>query len=185
MRILVASDIHGSASAAEETLAACPSFDLLALCGDYLNHGPRNPLPDGWNPRGVADALNPLAAKIAAVRGNCDSEVDEMVLSFPCLAPYTNIFADGLRIFVHHGHLFGRERLLGLLPRGTLVVSGHTHVPVLEEEGGLVFLNPGSVSLPKDGSGRSFAVVETSPGLARVSVRALSGGIVSERELRL
>ena len=187
MKILAISDIHGSSSALETALSSFPC-DILLLCGDYLNHGPRNPLPEGWNPKRVAEILNPLAGKIACVRGNCDSEVDEMVLSFPCLNAYTSLFfpnsteskSGGLklngRIFVHHGHQYDREKLKKWLPEGTLVVSGHTHVTVLEEDGGLLFLNPGSISLPKCDDGRTCATIETDErGIRKISICSIDG----------
>ena len=185
MKILVLSDIHGSADCLNTALSSFSGFDILLLCGDYLNHGPRNPLPDGWNPKGVASILNPLAEKIIAVRGNCDSEVDEMVLTFPCLNAYTNLFFPTAerklngRIFVHHGHLYDREKLKTWLPKGTLVVSGHTHVTLMEEEGGLFFFNPGSVSLPKCDDGKTCGLIETDDcGLSRICIYTIEGKLI-------
>ncbi|WP_147614019.1 phosphodiesterase [Treponema pectinovorum] len=161
MKYLVVSDIHGS----EESLAKVfknfqSEVDFIILCGDYLNHGPRNPLPEGWNPKGVAAILNEHKNRIIAVRGNCDSEVDEMVLEFPCLASYTNILDCEKRIFVHHGHLYERQKLESWLTKGTLIISGHTHITVLEESNGFFYLNPGSISLPKCEDGKTCATVE-------------------------
>ena len=185
MNILVISDIHGSAAALKTTLDSFPDFDMLLLCGDYLNHGPRNPLPDGWNPKETAAILNANAEKIACVRGNCDSEVDEMVLSFPCLASYTNIFLpprpgqsgeNPNRIFVHHGHLYDREKLSSWLPPNTLVVSGHTHVTVLEKDNGLVYFNPGSISLPKCGDGKTCGLIRTDErGVSEIRLCSIGG----------
>ena len=191
MKILVLSDIHGSASALKTALGNLGSdADLLLLCGDYLNHGPRNPLPEGWNPKEVAEILNSNQGRIVCVRGNCDSEVDEMVLTFPCLNAYTNLFFPtetknqksfcfNGRIFVHHGHLYEREKLKKWLPEGTLVVSGHTHVTVLEEDGGLLFFNPGSVSLPKCDDGKTCGVIETDAfGIKSVSLFSIEGKLL-------
>lgn len=184
MKFLVISDIHGSEGCLKTALASFPDFDMLVLCGDYLNHGPRNPLPEGWNPKGVAEILNPLSGKIACVRGNCDAEVDEMVLSFPCLSPYANIFAGGGRIFVHHGHLYERERLLSWLPEKTVIVSGHTHVALLEEDGGRIFFNPGSISLPKCPEGKTCGTIESDcSGIRRVALHSIEGKLL--REIRL
>ena len=103
MKYLVISDIHGSAESLEKALDCFgKQADYLLLCGDYLNHGPRNPLPEGWNPKQVASVLNENKERIICVRGNCDAEVDEMVLEFPCLAAYTTVFDSNIRIFVNH-----------------------------------------------------------------------------------
>lgn len=201
MVIQVISDIHGSVT---DLRAALDGFtntygeaDLLLLCGDFLNHGPRNALPAGYDTKATAALLNENAKRIVCVRGNCDSEVDQMMLSFPCLAPYTNLFfgnaaantflADTAcnRVFVHHGHLHDRPQLAGWLPQGTLVVSGHTHVPVLErdETTGLVFFNPGSISIPKDEKGKTFGVIETdASGIARILLCNLAGKEITRLE---
>ena len=194
MLIQVISDIHGSASDLEQALGAFQAKkpDLYLLCGDFLNHGPRNPLPAGYDTKAVAAILNGLKERIVCVRGNCDSEVDQMMLDFPCLAPYTSIFVgegrtagggEGCsRIFAHHGHLYDRAQLASWLPAGTLVVSGHTHVTVLERdaETGLVFLNPGSISIPKCGDGKTCALIESNgSGVRRITLCGIDG-----RELR-
>ena len=192
MKILVISDIHGSSEALRTVLKSFPEFDLLVICGDYLNHGPRNPLPEGWNPKETAEILNSLADKIVCVRGNCDSEVDEMVLSFPCLAAYTNIYlapnkaGDGRqnRIFVHHGHLYDREKLKSWLPEGTLVISGHTHVTVLEKDGNMTFFNPGSISLPKCPDGKTCGIIEASEtGSIKITLHSIEGKPIRSLEV--
>lgn len=161
MKYLVISDLHGSADSLEQALKSFgDEVDFIIACGDYLNHGPRNPLPDGWEPRDVASILNENKSKMIAVRGNCDSEVDEMVLDFPCLASYTNILDSGKRIFVHHGHLYDRQTLESRLTKGTLIISGHTHVTVLEQSNGFFYLNPGSISLPKCDDGKTCALID-------------------------
>lgn len=189
MKILVLSDIHGSSLSLETALKSF-DFDLLLLCGDYLNHGPRNPLPDGWNPKEVAEILNKNQEKIVCVRGNCDSEVDEMVLTFPCLNACTNLFFGDLknagvhRIFVHHGHLCDRPKLKSWLPKGTLIVSGHTHVTVLEEDEGYYFFNPGSISLPKCADGKTCGLIETDDnGIRSVSLCTIEGKTLREMKL--
>jgi len=195
MKILVISDIHGNSKTLKTALDSFPDCDLLLLCGDYLNHGPRNPLTEGWNPKEVAEILNPLASKIVCVRGNCDSEVDEMVLTFPCLNSYTNImvvepvettkkFFNG-RIFVHHGHLYSKEKLKSWLPKGTLIVSGHTHVTVLEKEDDYIFFNPGSISLPKCDDGKTCGIIETDEkGIKSISINSIEGKLIRKMDLQ-
>ena len=160
VKYVIASDIHGSAAWCERLVQAVGEErpDAIILLGDLLYHGPRNPLPDDYDPAAVAAQLNALADSIVAVRGNCDSEVDQMMLDFPCMADYA-LVADGRRkLFCTHGHVFAPEAP-PRLAAGTLFVSGHTHVKVDEERDGLRFVNPGSVSLPKDGS-HSFALYQ-------------------------
>ena len=184
MLIQVISDIHGSAPDLQAALDAFSARkpDVLLLCGDFLNHGPRNDLPAGYDTRKTAALLNAHKDKIICVRGNCDSEVDQMMLEFPCLNAYTTLFfgAGGAklngRIFVHHGHLYDRAQLKKWLSAGTLVVSGHTHVTVLEEEDGLFYFNPGSISIPKCADGKTFGAIETDGGgIARISLCSLDG----------
>ena len=158
MNIVIASDIHGSAEWCRKLVAEIEAEapDQVILLGDLLYHGPRNPLPDGYAPAEVAGMLNGLAERITAVRGNCDAEVDQMMLDFPCMADYA-LVADGDRkLFCTHGHVFAPEEPPRLV-EGTLFLSGHTHVKVDEVRDGIRFVNPGSVSLPKDGT-HSFAV---------------------------
>lgn len=160
MKLVIASDIHGSAIWCERLMEAVEEFapDQLVLLGDLLYHGPRNPLPDGHDPARVAGLLNAWAPHIIAVRGNCDAEVDQMMLGFPCLADYAEIIDEGshatTRLFLTHGHLWKPEDMPPVA-QGSVVLSGHTHIKCDRREGALRFLNPGSVSLPKDGS-RSY-----------------------------
>ncbi len=186
MTIQFISDIHGDAADLRRALDsfAGENPDLIVLCGDYLNHGPRNPLPDGWSPKEVADILNAISQKIVAVRGNCDCEVDEMMLNFPCLCASTNIFVQNRRIFVHHGHLYDRKKLSTWLPCGTLVVSGHTHVALFEEENGIFYLNPGSISLPKSQDGKTFASLKIeSNANAQISLCSISSETIWTKNL--
>ena len=138
----------GSIIALERVLTQLEPWqpDHYLLLGDLLNHGPRNPLPEGYNPAAVADRLNELAPQIIAVRGNCDSEVDQMLLRFPITAPYNQLLVDERRWFVSHGHLYRPDEVQ--LPEGSLFLSGHTHVPVLEWQGERVLMNPGSICFP-------------------------------------
>ena len=188
MKFLILSDIHGSASCLETALASFEeSCDALILCGDYLNHGPRNPLPEGWDTKKTAEILNARKDKILCVRGNCDSEVDQMMLNFPCLNAYTTLAIPapaGLRrIFVHHGHLYSREELASWLPKGSIVISGHTHVTVLEEENGIFYFNPGSISLPKCDDGKTCGILETSEsGKVKARLFSIDGKLIREQE---
>ena len=153
MKLVIASDIHGSATWCEKMLRVVEEEqpDKLLLLGDVLYHGPRNPLPDGYAPAEVAALLNPLAERIIAVRGNCDSEVDQMMLDFPCMADYAWIFDGTRQIYCTHGHLWDPDHLPKLSP-DTSFVYGHFHVKRNEMAGGITVFNPGSVGLPKDGS---------------------------------
>ena len=153
MKIAIISDMHGSLPALEQVLAQLAPWqpDHYLLLGDLLNHGPRNPVPAGYDPAAVAARLNQLAPRIMAVRGNCDSEVDQMLLHFPITAPYNQLLVDGRRWFVSHGHLYDPEAVP--LPAGSLFISGHTHLPILRrdarQEGELVLVNPGSICFPR------------------------------------
>lgn len=158
MKLFIASDIHGSAVWCAKMLEAFKKegADKLVLLGDILYHGPRNPLPDGYAPKEVFEMLNPLADKIIAVRGNCDSEVDQMVLDFNVSSDYAEIFDGETKITLSHGH-----RPVPPLGKGDAYITGHTHVPlnVVEKEGYL-HLNPGSVSLPKENSAHGYILYD-------------------------
>lgn len=173
MKVLIASDIHGSAYWTEHLVQVIEQEqpDRIVLLGDLLYHGPRNDLPREYDPKRVAPLLNELAAtgKLVAVRGNCDAEVDQMVLDFPCMADYAQLMdEDGRTLFLTHGHVFGAGfhnsvDHLPALPAGTAVVYGHTHVKVNEEapaHPGVWAFNPGSVSIPKDGT-HSYGIYES------------------------
>ena len=160
MKIVIASDIHGSASWCEKLMGIVEAEnpDQVILLGDLLYHGPRNPLPDGYDPARVAGMLNAIAERIVAVRGNCDAEVDQMMLDFPCMADSTLVVDGATRLFCTHGHVFTPDAP-PRLPEGTIFLSGHTHVKTDEVRNGIHFVNPGSISLPKDGS-HSFALYQ-------------------------
>ena len=161
MKFLIASDIHGSAAWCRRLMDALDAEqpDRLLLLGDILYHGPRNDLPEGYAPKEVIAMLNPLASSIIAVRGNCEAEVDQMVLDFPCMADYAIVLDEQARtIFCTHGHVHTPEAP-PTLPKGSVFLSGHTHVKTHEERDGILYVNPGSVSIPKDGS-HSYAVYE-------------------------
>ena len=158
MKLMIASDIHGSARFCRMLLErfAAEGADRLLLLGDLLYHGPRNALPEEYDCPATMAMLNGVKEKITAVRGNCDCEVDQMVLEFPVLADYALLELDGVTIYATHGHLWNEMRLppVGI---GTVLAHGHTHVPELKRLAcGLAIFNPGSVALPKGGSLRSF-----------------------------
>ncbi len=176
MKLVIASDIHGSASATQ-TLVEHIEFmqpDRILLLGDLLYHGPRNPLPEGHGPKKVVELLNNYADRIVSVRGNCEAEVDQMMLEFPCMGDYTQIIDGNHTLFATHGHLFTPEDHPPL-PANSAFLSGHTHVKVLEKRGDIVYVNPGSTSLPKDGSA-SFATYEDGV----FSLRTLDGSVISQ-----
>jgi putative phosphoesterase len=180
MKLCFISDIHGSAFYLEKALARYEKerADMLVLLGDELYHGARNPLPEGYDPKKVVSLLNPLAAKIIAVRGNCDSEVDQMVLSFPIMADYSTLLWQGKRIFLTHGHVFSPDKLPPL-SRGDIFIYGHTHVPVARAADGITVINPGSVSLPKENSPRTYGVLEGNI----FTIKTLGGEIFKETEI--
>ena len=158
MRILFLSDIHGVPSALEAAFAAADpmGYDRIVLLGDLLYHGPRNGVPNFYDPVKVAKILNGLKDRIVAVRGNCDAEVDQMMLEFPMMDDYKVLEADGRKFFLTHGHLFNEYKIPPLGMADTLV-HGHTHISELKTlECGLTIFNPGSVSLPKGGQPRRF-----------------------------
>ena len=161
MRLMFASDIHGSLPAAERVLErfAQSGAQWLIILGDVLNHGPRNALPEGYAPAEVAGKINGAAARIIAVRGNCDSEVDQMLLDFPITAPWQQVLTERCRLFLTHGHLYSPEKLPPLCA-GDVLVYGHTHIPVAEKRGDIFLFNPGSVSIPKGGFPASYGLLE-------------------------
>ena len=150
MKWIVASDIHGSAKYCRELLDAYEreKADRLLLLGDLLYHGPRNDLPDEYAPKMVIAMLNAKKNQILCVRGNCDAEVDQMVLEFPILADYCMLDLGTKLVYATHGHLTSAEQLPPLR-EGDLFLQGHTHVPMNEVKSGIRCMNPGSVSLPK------------------------------------
>lgn len=162
MRFLVVSDIHGDSYWAQRTVEVYEQegADRLVLLGDILYHGPRNDLPAHYEPKKVIEILNPLAGKILAVRGNCEAEVDQMVLKFPCMADYIYLVSGDVTFFFTHGHTYNSENLPALISEGTVFISGHTHVTKDCKINGIRFMNPGSPSIPKEGSKPSYIVIE-------------------------
>ena len=159
---MIASDLHGDAACVEALLEAyrASGAERLILLGDLLYHGPRNDLPAGYAPKRVIELLNGVRDELLCVRGNCDTEVDQMVLDFPVLADYAVLFVDGRRWYLTHGHKWNVENPLPLA-EGDLMLSGHTHVPVAAPFGeGNLSVNPGSTSIPKDGSEKGYLLYE-------------------------
>ena len=161
MKLMFASDIHGSALWCEKMILAyrAEGAEKLCLLGDILYHGPRNDLPEGHDPKGVRSMLNALKEEIICVRGNCDTEVDQMVLDFPVLADYALICAEGHTFFLTHGHHYNPVNLPPL-KRGDVLINGHTHIFRAELVNGVHCLNDGSVSLPKENNPHSYMVYQ-------------------------
>lgn len=161
MKLFFMSDIHGSLFYLKKGLEAFhkEEADYLVLIGDLLYHGPRNPLPKDYNPMEVAKELNSYKHKILAVRGNCDSEVDAMVLEFFMQADYAVIMNENRRIFLTHGHVFSEDQLNNMLHED-IVVQGHTHIPLANKKENYYIFNPGSIALPKDGYPNSYGIIE-------------------------
>ena len=161
MKWMIASDLHGSAYYCRKMLEAFERerADRLFLLGDLLYHGPRNDLPREYAPKEVIPLLNGKKEKLLCVRGNCDAEVDQMVLEFPIMADYMALFLEGRMVFVTHGHLFNEENLPNFNP-GDVLIHGHTHVRAAADRGAYFFLNPGSMALPKGDGVHSYMVYE-------------------------
>lgn len=161
MKIMFASDIHGSAFYCRMMLEAFEreGADRLVILGDLLYHGPRNDLPIEYNPKAVIQMLNEKKQFIDTVRGNCDSEVDQMVLEFPIMADYALILEGKKVIYATHGHVFNEDNLPPLR-KGDVIIHGHTHVWRAEKKEDYFLLNPGSVSLPKEGNIPTYGVLE-------------------------
>lgn len=161
MKLLIASDIHGSARWCEALLERFQEecAHRLLLLGDILYHGPRNPLPDGYDPQKVAALLNAHRTEIFCVRGNCDSEVDQMVLEFPILGEYALLPMQNRMVFATHGHVYNLDALPPLAP-GDILLHGHTHLPSLLSCGNVTYINPGSVALPKENNPHSYMILE-------------------------
>ena len=161
MKWFIASDIHGSAYYCEKLVEAYKreKADKILLLGDVLYHGPRNDLPEGYAPKQVISMLNELESEILCVRGNCDTEVDQMVLNFPILADYAILTAGKRMIFATHGHVYNNGNLPPI-HEGDILLHGHTHVPACEQHEKHIYINPGSVSIPKENSPHSYMIFE-------------------------
>ena len=158
MNIMIASDIHGSAKYCKMMLKAFKAEkpDKILLLGDLLYHGPRNALPGEYDTKAVAEMLNGLKGSVMCVRGNCDAEVDLVMLEFPIMAEYCLLSVGKRTIFATHGHIYSKENF----PEADILLHGHTHIPAWEElGGGRLYVNPGSVSIPKAGSKHSYMML--------------------------
>lgn len=183
MKLLIASDIHGDAACCRAMLDAADreSVERILLLGDLLYHGPRNDLPPGYAPKEVIEMLNAAADKLICVRGNCDTEVDQMVLNFPILSETAWVY-DGenkTSLFLSHGHKYSPDSLPPL-PSRTVFLYGHTHVLGLKEVGGVICINPGSVSLPKNNNPKTYGVYDGGV----FEIKELDGTVVERYDLR-
>ena len=175
MKYMCASDVHGSAFFCRKMLEAYreEKAERLVLLGDLLYHGPRNDLPKEYAPKEVIAMLNKMKNDIYAVRGNCEAEVDQMVLDFPVMADYCILAIDGKTFYATHGHVYNQNNLPPLC-QGDILIHGHTHVLKVEQMEGYILLNPGSVSIPKEGNPPTYAVLED--GI--FSIKDFQGNIV-------
>lgn len=180
MKIMFASDIHGSAYYCRRLLDIYgrSGAGRLVLLGDILYHGPRNDLPKEYAPKEVIAMLNPMKNEICAVRGNCDTEVDQMVLEFPVMADYALLAMDGITIYATHGHVY-HENHLPPMQKGDVLLHGHTHVLRADQCGDITILNPGSVSIPKEGNPPTYAILED--GVFRIL--DFEGRVIKEKNL--
>lgn len=161
MKWLIASDIHGSLYYCQKLLKAYKDekADKMILLGDILYHGPRNDLPKDYNPKEVINLLNPIKNDILCVRGNCDAEVDQMVLDFPILADYAVICLGKRNMYITHGHIYNEDNLPPL-KNGDILLHGHTHVAGYTEHESYTYLNPGSCSIPKEETHNGYMILE-------------------------
>ena len=175
MKLMFASDLHGSRTACEAVLAQYErsGASRLVLLGDLLYHGPRNDLPEAYDPKAVTALLNGAKDELLCVRGNCDCEVDQMVLSFPIMADYALFDLDGTTAFVTHGHLFNADSLPPHKP-GDLLIHGHTHVLGVWPAGSMTYINPGSAALPKEGNPKSYMTY----GGGVFAIKTLDGEVI-------
>lgn len=181
MKYMFASDIHGSAYYCRKLLEVYrqSGAERLILLGDLLYHGPRNDLPRDYAPKEVIGMLNGIKDEIYAVRGNCEAEVDQMVLEFPVMADYAVLVLNGLTFYATHGHVYHRDHLPPM-KAGDILVHGHTHLLAAETCGSGYLLNPGSVSIPKGGNPATYALLEDD----RFSICDLEGRVVKEITLK-
>ena len=168
MKILVASDIHGRLKRMQMLARAIDLFEpeKIVLLGDFLYNGPRNGVPEDYDPMGCASILNHYAQRIIAIRGNCDSRIDESILRFP-MEDSRQIYLCGYRCDMIHGDLLTSELLN--VQRGDILMFGHSHVPMLKKEDGVIYLNPGSISFPKMGSQPTYALMSDT----RIQIQSL------------
>ena len=179
MKIMIASDIHGSAYYCDKMLQAFEreNADRLLLLGDILYHGPRNDLPKDYAPKIVIEKLNAVKSQLLCVRGNCDTEVDQMVLEFPILADYCILYVKNRMVFATHGHIYNKNNMPPL-GKGSILLYGHTHIPAWAEIGDNLYWNPGSVSIPKENSRHGYMTL----GDNKAEWKDLSGEVLHSEE---
>ena len=177
MKFVIASDIHGSAYWCGKLMELIDKEqpDKILLLGDLLYHGPRNDLPKDYAPKQVIPMLSQYKDKIVAVRGNCEAEVDDMVLDFNVLAEYAILYHGKRMIFLTHGHKFNPQNL-PKLKKGDILFNGHTHVSKIEEVGDVLYVNPGSVSIPKENTERGYILLTET----KIIHKDLDGNILQE-----
>lgn len=180
MKLMIASDIHGSLYYCNKLKERFEKEqpEKLLLLGDLLYHGPRNDLPRDYNPKGVIEVLNEMKNELLCVRGNCEAEVDQMVLKFPVMADYMILYLKGHMIFATHGHHHNKEHL-PMLKKGDVLLHGHTHVQAMEDCGDYLYLNPGSVSIPKQQNVNSYMTYED----GTFYIKDLDGNVINSCEL--
>lgn len=180
MKWIIASDLHGSAYYCRKLLERIESekADKVLLLGDLLYHGPRNDLPKDYNPKEVTAMLNGIAEKIVCVRGNCDSQVDQMVLNFPIMADYAVLDFGEHAVYATHGHIYNEENPLKFA-KGSILICGHFHVPCVREHENFIYINDGSLSIPKENSwhcymtfdGKTFLWHDAETGVVKMEYR--------------
>lgn len=181
MKWMIASDIHGSEYYCRKLLEAYASegADRMLLLGDVLYHGPRNDLPEGYAPKTVIAMLNEIKDQILCVRGNCEAEVDQMVLEFPVLADYALVPVGNVLMYVTHGHIYN-EKNLPPMKAGDILLNGHTHVPKCVDHGDYIYMNPGSVAIPKENSWHGYMTLEMAAEKATFLWKDLDGAVKME-----
>lgn len=181
MKLMIASDLHGCAQYCSALLDAYrrEGAEKLVLLGDLLYHGPRNGVPEAYDPAAVIDLLNGAKDELICIRGNCDSDVDQMVLEFPIMSEFAVLFAFGRRLYLTHGHVMNEDNP-PKVQSGDIVLSGHTHIPVCHNKNGVLFMNPGSVSIPKGGSERGYMIIDEDAAIWKT----LDGKVYMEHALR-
>lgn len=163
MKLMIASDIHGSEYYCRLLLERFQKeqANKLILLGDILYHGPRNELPRDYNPKNVIELLNNISDRILCVKGNCDCDVDQMVLDFPIMAEYAIMYLENRLVYMTHGHRLEENRLT-VLKKDDILLHGHTHVPACDKSKSFIYMNPGSVSIPKENSAHSYMLLDGS-----------------------
>jgi putative phosphoesterase len=177
MKLVVISDIHGSLKYTQKAIEILnkEEGDYLLILGDILYHGPRNPLPEEYNPKEVAEVLNKYRHKIIAIRGNCDSEVDQMLLDFPCMGDYSIILYNNKRLFLTHGHIYNENNMPNI-SEGDIMLHGHTHILGFSRKDDISIINPGSIAYPKQDNPHSYGLIDGDI----FYIKTLEGTIIKE-----